>query len=387
MNLPVYMDYHATTPCDPRVLEAMLPWFSHQFGNPASRGHFFGWQAAEAVQVAREQIGGLLGCDPSEVFFTSGATESVNLAIKGIFEMFSGKGKHIITVSTEHPAVLDTCRHLEKLGAEVSYLPVQADGLINMKVLEENIRKETILIAVMTANNETGVIQPVKEISEFARSRNIHFFTDATQALGKLPVDVEKDGIAMLACSAHKIYGPKGVGALYIRRKNPRVRIVAQQDGGGQERGFRSGTLNVPGIVGFGQAAMLADREMQADINYIGLLRDRLERGILAMEGTAVNGSRVNRLHTVTNIRFDRPAGNRLISGLLKDIAVSSGSACSSATVGPSHVLKAMGLEDRAASDSIRFSLGKFNTQEEVDFVIEKLALTLKEPAEFLATK
>ncbi len=387
MNLPVYMDYHATTPCDPRVLEAMLPWFSQHFGNPASKGHFFGWQAAEAVQIAREELAEVLHCDPTEIIFTSGATEAINLAIKGVFEMWSPKGKHIITVSTEHPAVLDTCRHLEKSGARISYLPVLSDGLIDMAALEDAIQKDTILIVVMTANNETGVIQPVKEVTELARSRGILFFTDATQALGKFTLDVEKDGIDLLACSAHKIYGPKGVGALFIRRKNPKVRISAQLDGGGQERGLRSGTLNVPGIVGFGKAAALAELEMATNMKTIGFLRDRLEEGILGLGGTAVNGNKSSRLATVTNIRFEQSGNRKLVSGLLKDIALSSGSACSSASLEPSHVLKAMGLADGPAFDSIRFSLGKWNTREEVDFVIEKLAWTLKETSEFLELK
>src|ERR1700722_9634675 len=263
MHLPIYMDYHAPTPCDPRVLEAMLPYFSQQFGNAASQGHAFGWHAAEAVKIAREEIASLLNADSSEIIFTSGATESINLAIKGVFELMAGKGKHIITVATEHRAVLDTCGHLEKLGAEVSYLPVQPDGLIDPEVLQSAIRADTILIVIMYANNETGVIQPIRTISKIARQQGIFFFTDATQALGKIPVNVIEDGIDLLACSAHKIYGPKGVGALYIRRRNPRVRLTAQMDGGGQERGFRSGTLNVPAIVGFGRAASLCQNEME----------------------------------------------------------------------------------------------------------------------------
>src|SRR5450631_1812654 len=258
LQLPVYMDYHATTPCDPEVLEAMIPWFSRHFGNASSHGHFYGWQAAEVVRIAREELASLINATPSEIIFTSGATESVNLALKGVYELLSVKGKHIITVSTEHRAVLDTCRHLEKLGAEISYLPVEPDGLVNLSTLEAAIRPNTILVSVMYANNETGVIQPVREISAIAKKSNILFFTDATQALGKISIDMEKDGIDLLACSAHKIYGPKGVGCLYIRRKNPRVSLKAQLDGGGQERGFRSGTLNVPGIVGFGKAASLA---------------------------------------------------------------------------------------------------------------------------------
>jgi cysteine desulfurase len=379
MNLPVYMDYHATTPCDPRVLEAMLPYFSQQFGNAASQGHAFGWHAAEAVKIAREEIASLLKADPSEIIFTSGATESINLAIKGVFEMMAGKGKHIITVATEHRAVLDTCAHLEKLGAEVSYLPVQPDGLIDPAVIRSAIRKDTILIAVMYANNETGVIQPIHTISQIARQQGIIFFTDATQAVGKIPVNVMEDGIDLLACSGHKIYGPKGVGALFIRRKNPRVRLTAQMDGGGQERGFRSGTLNVPGIVGFGRAASLCQAEMEQDAKSFSRLRDKLEKAILNMGGTRLNGHHQHRLPTVSNISFAQGVGNQLLKNLLKVVAVSSGSACSSASPEPSHVLKAMGLDDAAAYHAIRFSLGKYNTEEEVDFVIQRVRLALEE--------
>jgi cysteine desulfurase len=379
MNLPLYMDYHATTPCDPRVLEAMLPYFSQQFGNAASQGHAFGWHAAEAVKIAREEIAFLLNADPSEIVFTSGATESINLAIKGVFEMMAGKGKHIITLATEHRAVLDTCGHLEKLGAEVSYLPVQPDGLIDPALLQSAIRSDTILIAAMYANNETGVIQPVQTISKIARQKGVLFFTDATQALGKIPVDVMEDGIDLLACSAHKIYGPKGVGALFVRRRNPRVRLTAQTDGGGQERGFRSGTLNVPGIVGFGRAASISRAEINQDVLFISRLRDKLEKAILSMAGTHLNGHHLNRLPTVTNISFAQGVGNQLLKNLLKVVAVSSGSACSSASPEPSHVLKAMGLDDAAAYHAVRFSLGKYNTEEEVEFVIQRVGLSLEE--------
>jgi cysteine desulfurase len=373
MHLPVYMDFHATTPCDPRVLESMIPFFSGQYGNAASHGHLFGWQAAEAVEIAREEIAGVLGADPSEIIFTSGATESVNLAIKGVYELLAGKGKHVITLSTEHRAVLDSCRHLEKIGAEVSYLPVRADGLVDLVTLKSAIRPDTILICVMYANNETGVIQPVKTIGEIAKEHGILFFSDGTQALGKIPMDVGRDGIDLFACSAHKIYGPKGVGALYIRKKNPRVRLIAQQDGGHQERGFRSGTLNVPGIVGFGKSATLAATEMDINMQLIRGLRDRLEKGVLELEGTSLNGNPTSRLATVSNISFAPAVGKRVLESLLKDVAVSSGSACSSASPEPSHVLKAMGLDDESAFHSIRFSLGKYNTAEEVNFVIEKV--------------
>jgi cysteine desulfurase len=348
MNLPVYMDYHATTPCDPRVLEAMLPYFSQHFGNAASQGHAFGWHAAEAVKIAREEIASLLNADPSEIIFTSGATESINLAIKGVFETMAGKGRHIITIATEHRAALDTCGHLEKLGAEVTYLPVQTDGLIDPGLLQAAIRPDTILIAAMYANNETGVIQPIQTISKIARQEGIFFFTDATQAVGKIPVNVMDDGIDLLACSAHKIYGPKGVGAL-------------------------------SGIVGFGKAAGLRQAEMEQDLKSVSRLRDKLEKAILNMGGTELNGHILNRLPTVTNISFAQGVGNQLLKNLLKVVAVSSGSACSSASPEPSHVLKAMGLDDAAAYHAIRFSLGKYNTEEEVEFVIQRVRLALEE--------
>ena len=378
LQLPIYMDYHATTPCDPRVLEAMLPYFTRQFGNAGSKGHLFGWQAAEAVQIAREEIASLVHAEPTEIIFTSGATESINLALKGVFETMHGKGSHIVTVTTEHPGVLDTCNHLEKMGAEISYLPVDSEGLIDLDVLKSVIRRETILIAVMYANNETGVIQPVKSIGEIAKEHGILFFTDATQALGKIPIDVMGDEIDLLACSAHKIYGPKGSGALYVRRKNPRVRLTAQLDGGGQERGFRSGTLNVPGIIGFGKAAELATQEMKVNMETVCLLRDKLEHALLQLRGATLNGHRLKRLPTVSNMSFGHTSGKRLLEGLLKEIALSSGSACSSASLLPSHVLKAMGHNDETAFQSIRFSLGKYNTAEEVDYVIEKVGSTLR---------
>jgi cysteine desulfurase len=379
LQLPVYLDNHATTPCDPRVIEAMMPYFGHFFGNAASSSHLYGWQASEAVQIAREELAALLGADPSEIVFTSGATESINLAIKGVFELYSKKGKHIITVSSEHRAVLDTCNHLEKQGAEITFLPIQSDGLIDLNLLKSAIRPDTILIAVMFANNETGVIQPIQEISQISRERNIFFFTDATQALGKMPLNVIEYGIDLLACSAHKIYGPKGVGALYIRRKNPRVKLVAQLDGGSQERGFRSGTLNVPGIVGFGKATSLIAMEMDSDMKSVNRLRNKLESTLIQMEGARLNGNKDHRLPTVSNISFSGTTGNRLLEKLIKDVAVSSGSACASHSPQPSHVLKAMGINEDDAYRAIRFSLGKYNTDEEIDFVIEKVGLTLKE--------
>jgi cysteine desulfurase len=385
LQFPIYMDYHATTPCDPKVLEAMMPYFKEQFGNASSHSHLFGWQASEAVKIAREQIAELIHADASEIVFTSGCTESANLAIKGVYELLSVKGRHIITVTTEHRAVLDTCVHLEKLGAEITYLPVQTDGLIDLAQLKSAIRPDTILIAVMYGNNETGVLQPITVIGEIAKQHGIIFFTDATQALGKIPVDVQKEGIDLLAGSAHKLYGPKGVGFLYIRRKNPRVRLIAQQDGGGQERGFRSGTLNVPGIVGFGAAAHLAASELDVNFKLISNLRDRLEKGVLQINGSVFNGSKHHRLPSVTNISFMQVSGSQLIEGLVKEVAVSSGSACSSASPEPSHVLKAMGKNDELAFNAIRFSLGKYNTEEEVDFVIEKVKWALKGIGKFVS--
>ncbi len=373
LQLPVYLDYNATTPCDKRVVEAMLPWFTEHFGNAASRTHVFGWRAAEAVDYAREQVARLIGAEPKEVVFTSGATEAVNLAIKGVFDSYAFKGNHIITCVTEHKAVLDTCIHIEKMGGEITYLPVNNQGLIDTAELEAAIRPSTILVAIMYANNETGVIQPVREISRIAKEHGVLFFSDATQAVGKIPVDIMADGIDLLACSAHKMYGPKGVGALYVRRKNPRVKLTAQVDGGGHERGMRSGTLNVPGIVGFGKAAELCQQEMEEDAVKLGRLRDKLESTLLQTEATAVNGSREFRLPNVTNISFRYAEGEALMMGFNKDIALSSGSACTSASLEPSHVLKALGLEDDMARSSLRFSLGRFTTEEEIDFAGEKV--------------
>ncbi len=378
LRLPVYMDNHATTPCDPRVLEAMIPYFTRDFGNASSKGHAFGWLASEAVQIAREQVALLINADPSEIIFTSGATESVNLAIKGVFELLGGQGRHIVTVATEHQAVLDTCAHLERQGASVTRVPVMADGLIDLDVLKSVLRPDTLLITVMYANNETGVLQPIKAISEIARSHGILFFSDATQAVGKVPVNVEEDGIDLMACSAHKIYGPKGVGALYIRRKNPRVRLTAQLDGGGQERGFRSGTLNVPGIVGFGKAAAMAGEELHENGKRIARLRNLLEVGLLQIEGTELNGHILERLPTVTNISFGHSGGRNLPGILGKELAISSGSACHSANPEPSHVLKAMGRSDELSFRAVRFSLGKNNSEEEVNFVVERVKKLVK---------
>jgi cysteine desulfurase len=377
LNLPVYLDYNATTPCDPRVVEAMIPYFTTHFGNAASRSHYYGWQAEEAVDIAREQVAKLIGAEPKEIVFTSGATEADNLAIKGIFELYATKGNHIITTNIEHKAVLDTCKHLEKLGAEVTYLKVKPDGIIDLYELESAIRPDTILISVMYANNETGVIQPVKETSRIARKHGVLFFTDATQATGKIPIDVNDDGIDLLALSAHKLYGPKGVGALYVRRKNPRVKLAAQIDGGGHERGMRSGTLNVPGIVGLGKACELCRLEMQQDAERLRRLRDKLESALLTMEETKVNGSREHRLPHVSNISFRFAESEGLMMGMNKEIAVSSGSACTSASIEPSYVLKAMGLDDELAHSSLRFGLGRFTTEEEIHFAIEKVTKTV----------
>ncbi|WP_299754404.1 IscS subfamily cysteine desulfurase [uncultured Pontibacter sp.] len=369
LTLPIYLDNNATTPLDPRVLEAMMPYMTNMFGNAASRNHAFGWQAEEAVDYAREQIASLINCSPKEIIFTSGATESDNLALKGVFEMYASKGNHIITLTTEHKAVLDPCKHIEKMGGKVTYLKVDEKGLINLKELEEAITDKTILISVMYANNEIGVIQPIREISTIAKKHGILFFTDATQAVGKIPVDVEADGIDLMAFSAHKMYGPKGVGALYVRRKNPRVKVTAQMDGGGHERGMRSGTLNVPGIVGLGKAAEVAKQDMESDTKRIAAMRDRLERELTKIEESYVNGSVEHRLPHVSNISFKYVEGEGLMMGV-KDLAVSSGSACTSASLEPSYVLKALGLSDDLAHSSLRFGLSRFTTEEEIDFAI-----------------
>ncbi len=371
VKLPVYLDHNATTPCDPRVVEAMMPYFTQQFGNASSRTHSFGWQAEEAVELAREQTAKLIGAEPKEIVFTSGATESDNLAIKGVFENYASKGNHIITAVTEHKAVLDTCKHVEKKGAEVTYLGVDAEGIISLTELEAAIRPNTVLLSFMYANNETGTIQPINEIGALAKKHGILFFTDATQAVGKIHVDVIKDGIDMLALSAHKFYGPKGIGAIYLRRKNPRVKLAAQLDGGGHERGVRSGTLNVPGIVGLGKAAELALQEMKSEAKRVSGLRNKLEDAFLRLGGTLVNGSRIHRLPHVSNISFGELEGQSLMMSFNKDIAVSSGSACTSASMEPSYVLKAHGLSDVLAHSSIRFSVGRFTTEEEIDYAIE----------------
>ncbi|HEX8656584.1 MAG TPA: IscS subfamily cysteine desulfurase [Hymenobacter sp.] len=369
LKLPIYLDNNATTPLDPRVLEAMMPYLTEVFGNAASRNHPFGWAAEEAVDYAREQIAKLISCDPKEIIFTSGATESDNLGIKGVFEMYSQKGNHIITATTEHKAVLDTCKHIEKLGGRVTYLPVDEQGLISLEELEAAMTPETILVTIMYGNNETGTIQPIREIAKIAHKHGALFMTDGTQAVGKIPVDVIADGIDLMAFTAHKMYGPKGVGALYVRRKNPRVKVTAQMDGGGHERGMRSGTLNVPGIVGLGKACELARLEMEADTARLSAMRDRLEKELLTLEESYVNGSREHRLPHVTNISFKYVEGEGLMMGV-KDLAVSSGSACTSASLEPSYVLKALGLSDDLAHSSLRFGLSRFTTDEQIDYAI-----------------
>lgn len=371
ISLPIYLDNNATTPMDPRVLETMLPYFTAKFGNSASRNHAFGWAAEEAVDYAREQVAGLIGAHEKEIIFTSGATESDNLALKGVFEMYQDKGNHIITCVNEHKAILDACKHLERLGANVTYLPVQSDGLVNLQQLEAAITEKTILISIMYGNNEIGVIQPVKEIAAIAHKYGALFMTDATQAVGKIPVDVQTDGIDLMAFSGHKIYGPKGIGALYVRRKNPRVKVTAQIDGGGHERGMRSGTLNVPGIVGFGKAAELCRLEMEQESKRLSAMRDRLEKSLLELEESYVNGNVTHRLPHTTNISFKYVEGEGLMMAM-KDLAVSSGSACTSASLEPSYVLKNLGLSDDLAHSSIRFGLGRFTTDEEIDFAIEQ---------------
>jgi cysteine desulfurase len=369
LKLPIYLDNNATTPLDPRVLEAMMPYLTDVFGNAASRNHPFGWAAEEGVDYARDQISQLINCDPKEIIFTSGATESDNLGIKGVFEMYAQRGNHVITTTTEHKAVLDTCKHIEKLGGKVTYLPVNEQGLISLEELEAAMTPQTILVTIMYGNNETGTIQPIREIAAIAHKHGALFMSDGTQAVGKIPVDVQADGIDLMAFTAHKMYGPKGVGALYVRRKNPRVKVTAQMDGGGHERGMRSGTLNVPGIVGFGKACELARLEMAADAERLSKLRDQLEKELLLLEESYVNGSVERRLPHVTNISFKYVEGEGLMMGV-KDLAVSSGSACTSASLEPSYVLKALGLSDDLAHSSLRFGLSRFTTDEQIAYAI-----------------
>lgn len=378
VKLPIYMDYHATTPVDPRVLEAMLPYFSEKFGNAASRSHEFGWKAEEAVENARAQIAKLINASPKEIVFTSGATESTNLALKGAAEVYGEKGRHIVTQVTEHKATLDTCKHLEKAGFTVTYLPVGKDGRVNLDALQAALTPNTILISIMYANNEVGAIQPIAQIGKIAKERGILFHVDAAQAAGKIPIDVQADGIDLLSISGHKMYGPKGVGALYVRRKNPRVQIASIIDGGGHEHGMRSGTLNVPGIVGLGKASELCQKEMAEETKRLEALRNRLKDGILSgLDDVFINGSMENRLPQSLNISFAHVDGESLTMGI-NDVAVSSGSACTSANIEPSYVLKALGLSDDMAHSSIRFGLGRFNTEEEVDYVAARVVETVK---------
>jgi len=377
LQLPIYLDNNATTPMDPRVLEAMLPYFVEKFGNAASRNHSFGWVAEEAVDYAREQVAKLINADPKEIIFTSGATESDNLALKGVYEMYASKGNHIITCTTEHKAVLDSCKHIEKIGGQVTYLQVQADGMIDLTELENAITDKTILIAIMYGNNEIGVLQDIKGISKIAHKHGVLFFTDATQAVGKVPVDVMADGIDLMAFSGHKMYGPKGVGALYVRRKNPRVKVTSQMDGGGHERGMRSGTLNVPGIVGLGKACELCMQEMESEAKRLSIMRDRLEGELMKLEEAYVNGNTEHRLPHVANISFKYVEGEGLMMGFNKNIALSSGSACTSASLEPSYVLKALGLGDDLAHSSLRFGLGRFTTDEQIDFTIKAVSETV----------
>lgn len=378
MKLPIYMDYHATTPMDPRVFEKMKPYFLETFGNAASRNHSFGWEAEEAVEKARKQIASLIGATNKEIVFTSGATESNNLAIKGVAEMYAEKGNHIITAATEHKAILDTCKRLEKHGIRVTYLPVQQNGLVDMDQLAAAITDKTILISIMYANNEIGVLQPIAEIGKLAKSKGVLLHTDATQAVGKVPVNVITDNIDLMSLSGHKMYGPKGVGALYVRRKSPRVQITAQMDGGGHERGMRSGTLNVPGIVGLGEACAICQAEMPAESKRMAYLRDKLKDKLQSeLDETYINGTMEHRLPNNLNISFAYVEGESLLMGI-NDIAVSSGSACTSATLEPSYVLKALGAGDDLAHSSIRFGLGRFNTEEEVDYVAAKVIDVVK---------
>ncbi len=373
VKLPIYMDNHATTPVDPRVVEAMLPYFNEKFGNAASRNHSFGWAGEEAVENARAQVASLIGATPKEIIFTSGATESDNLMIKGVAEMYREKGNHIITQAIEHKAVLDTCKRLEKYGYEVTYLPVRRDGRVDPEDVRKAITPKTILISIMYANNEIGIINPMAEIGKIAKEHGIIFAVDGVQAVGKIPVDVQKDNIDLLAISAHKIYGPKGVGALYVRRRNPRVQLSAIIDGGGHERGMRSGTLNVTGIIGLGKACEIAQQEMPQEAQRLRSLRDRLRAGLEAkLDEVYINGSMEHRLPNNLNMSFAYVEGESLLMGI-NDVAVSSGSACTSATLEPSYVLKALGVGEDLAHTSIRFGLGRFNTEEEVDYVTDKM--------------
>jgi cysteine desulfurase len=369
----IYLDNNATTPVDPRVLEAMLPYFTQHFGNAASRNHPFGWAAEGAIDTAREQIADLIGADPREIIFTSGATEADNLAIKGVAEMYKRKGNHIITLETEHKAVLDTCKKLEKEGCEVTYLKVHRNGLVDLKELKAAIRPDTILVAIMFANNEIGVVQPMKAIADICAENKVLFMSDATQAVGKIPVNVKELGIHIMAFSGHKMYGPKGVGVLYVSRKGPRVKVTAQMDGGGHERGMRSGTLNVPGIVGMGKACEICKNEMEAEAERLEKLRDKLETELMKIEEVVFNGHPDYRMPHMTNLSFKHVEGEGLMMTFNQNIALSSGSACTSASLEPSYVLKALGLGDDLAHSSLRISLGRFTKEEDIDYAIKAI--------------
>ena len=378
VKLPIYLDYHATTPVDPRVVEAMLPYFTEHFGNAASRNHPFGWKAEEAVEKARKQVADLVGATAKEIIFTSGATESDNLAIKGVAEMYREKGNHIVTCVTEHKAVIDSCKRLEKYGYRVTYVPVRKDGRVDPDDVRAAMTDKTILVSIMAANNEIGVIQPTAEIGAIAKEKAVLFHTDAVQAVGKVPFDVNALKVDMASMTAHKIYGPKGIGALYVRRRNPRVLVAAMIDGGGHERGMRSGTLNVPGIVGFGKAAEICRLEMAAESKRLGALRDRLNARLhRGLDEIYINGSMEHRLPHSLNVSFAYVEGESLLMGI-SDVAVSSGSACTSASLEPSYVLKALGAGDDLAHSSIRFGLGRWTTEEEVDYVADKLVAVVR---------
>ena len=378
MKLPIYLDNHATTPLDPRVLEAMMPYLTDRFGNSASRNHQFGWEAEQAVETARDQVAKLIGANPKEVIFTSGATESDNLAIKGVAEIYQDKGNHIITAVTEHKAVLDSCKRLERYGYRITYLPVDHDGLINLDELKREIGVTTILVSIMYANNEIGVLQPVAEIGKICQERGVLFHSDAVQAIGKVPVSVLDDGIDLMSITAHKFYGPKGTGALYVRNKNPRVQLAAQLDGGGHERGMRSGTLNVPGIVGLGKACEIAMKEMGDESKRISTFRDKLKKKLEdQLDEVHVNGSLKQRLPGNLNMSFAHVEGESLLMGI-NDIAVSTGAACTAASLEPSHVLAALGLGAEIAHSSIRFGIGRFNTETEIDYVADRVIDTIR---------
>ena len=378
LKLPIYMDHNATTPMDPRVLEAMLPYFTEKFGNSASRNHQFGWEAEDGVKLARKQVGDLIGADPKEIIWTSGSTESNNLAIKGVADMYKDKGKHIITAVHEHKATLDPCKRLAKMGYDVTWLEPKSDGIIYAEQIAEAIREDTILVSIMWANNELGTINELPEIGKVCKGKGVLLHTDATQAVGKIPVDVNAAGVDLLSGSAHKIYGPKGAGFLYVRRRKPRVRLTPIIDGGGHERGMRSGTLNVTGIVGLGKACEICRLEMEEESAKLSKLRDRLEKGITSqLEHAVINGAPDRRLPQTTNISFPYVEGESMMMAI-KEIAVSSGSACTSASLEPSYVLKALGLGDEIAHSSIRFGLGRFTTEEEVDYTIDKVVTAVK---------